>query len=35
MDAILGKLNLHAYLPTPAILAPDLNDNFNIDDCPF
>jgi twinkle protein len=35
MNRILGVLNLNAYLPTPEILAPDLNDNFNIDDCPF
>jgi hypothetical protein len=35
MNRILGLLNLNAYLPTPEILAPDLNDNFNIDDLPF
>jgi hypothetical protein len=37
MDAILGKLNLHAYLPTPAIIAPDFEDSlpFDLDDLPF
>ena len=35
MDRILGELNLHAYLPTPQVIAPDFQDTLPFDDVPF